>query len=164
MELKNQKDFITAIRKPQISDAFPISKLIINCINFFHSRHYTDEELAIWQRGYSPSKVKEQLLNRQSIVLEVANEICGLIQFEFPELKGFYIHPKFIGQGFGGILLQEMLSTLKIKGSKQVELSCNKWVVDFYKKYGFELIGEEVVYWENHPFIEYRMIKKLTDE
>ena len=41
-----------------------------------------------------------------------------------------------------------------------MELTSNKWTVDFYEKFGFEVIGEEIVYWEKHPFTEYRMIKK----
>ena len=62
--------------------------------------------------------------------------------------------------GFGKTLFNFLLSNLKENGYNHVELTSNKWTVDFYEKFGFEVIGEEIVYWEKHPFTEYRMIKK----
>ena len=55
-----------------------------------------------------------------------------------------------------------MLTEIKIRGYYSIQLTSNKWTVGFYEKNGFKLIGKEIVYWENHPFSEYRMIKDLT--
>lgn len=147
------------LRAAHISDAEEISALIIKSVNYFHTDGYTEHELAIWRRGYSPSKVKSQLTHRLSKVLDIEGEIAGFIQFDPPEIKGFYIKPEYSGQGLGSVLLQNMLMTLKVDGHTRIELTSNKMTVDFYKKFGFKLMDEEIVYWENHPFIEYRMIK-----
>lgn len=152
-----------AIRKALINDADEVSSLIIKSVDFFHAKNYTDEELAIWRRGYSPNDLKIQILKRDSFVLVVKDIIAGFIQFDPPEIKGFYIKPKFIGKGFGNRLLHHTQEILKTNGYKHIELTSNKWTIGFYKKNGFKLIGKEIVYWENHAFVEYRMEKDLLD-
>lgn len=152
-----------AIRKALINDADELSSLIIKSVDFFHAKNYTDEELAIWKRGYSPNDLKNQILKRDSFVIVAKDIIAGFIQFDPPEIKGFYIKPKFIGKGFGNILLHHTLEIIKANGYEHIELTSNKWTIGFYKKNGFKLTGKEIVYWENHPFVEYRMEKDLLN-
>lgn len=159
---QHQSNNYYTIQKALITDAQEVSELIIKSVDFFHAKNYTNEELAIWKRGYSTSDLKNKIANRLSYILKVNNRIAGFIQFDNTEIKGFYIKPKFIGKGFGRILLQHLLSEIKRHGYFSIELTSNKWTIGFYEKNGFKLIGEEIVYWENHPFTEYRMIKDLT--
>jgi GNAT superfamily N-acetyltransferase len=161
MNLQNSNNAFK-IQKALIDDAQEVSELIIKSIDFFHAKNYTNEELAIWKRGYSTSDLKNKIANKLSYILKVNNRIAGFIQFDNTEIKGFYVKPKFIGKGFGRILLQYMLTEIKIRGYYSIQLTSNKWTVGFYEKNGFKLIGKEIVYWENHPFSEYRMIKDLT--
>lgn len=159
---QHHSDNSYTIQNALIDDAKEVSELIIKSVDFFHAENYTNEELAIWKRGYSTSDLKNQIANRLSYILKVNNRIAGFIQFDNTEIKGFYIKPKFIGKGFGRILLQHMLTEIKICDCYSIQLTSNKWTVGFYEKNGFKLIGKEIVYWENHPFTEYRMIKDLT--
>lgn len=149
------------IRAAQIEDAPAISNLIISSIHFYHSTHYTPHELTIWRQGYTAAKVREQIRDRQCLVILVGDTLAGVVQFEKPEIKGFYINPSFRRQGLGSSLLQDMLSRLASQGHTAVELTSNKWVVQFYEKHGFSVLGAEEVYWDNHPFWEYRMVKPL---
>jgi len=164
MNQQNQKSFLIEIRDAKDDDIPEINDLINHSIDFFHKENYHEEAINIWKRGYSPNKLKEQISNRKSLVLEVSGEICGFAQFDMPEIKGFYINPKFKGQGFGKILMEYMLAFLKKKEHKQVELTSNKLALGFYQKMGFQLLNEEIVYWENYPFIEYRMVKILNNQ
>ena len=150
------------IRAAHNNDAEAISEMIIRNVIHFHSDYYTPEEINIWIRGYSVSETKKQINNRQTFVLENDGLIYGTIQFDPPEIKGLYVDPEYKGLGYGGALLQFMLSKLKKKGWLQIELTSNKLAVGFYKKFGFKISDEETVIWENHPFIEYRMIKTLN--
>ncbi|HAQ71193.1 GNAT family N-acetyltransferase [Salibacteraceae bacterium] len=158
--LTSQNQPSSLIRATAVDDATAISKMIIRNVDHFHCDNYTAEELEIWRRGYSIFEVEKQIQNRQSFVLEYDEHIAASIQFDAPEIKGFYVDPKYKGMGFGKTLFNFLLSNLKENGYNHVELTSNKWTVDFYEKFGFEVIGEEIVYWEKHPFTEYRMIKK----
>ncbi len=163
MTFKTQTKSAIIMRAAIEEDAIAVSDLIIQSINFFHSENYAIQALEIWRRGYNVNKVKSQILNRKCIVLEIDGKASGFIQFDAPKIKGFYIHPKFSGQGFGGLLLQKMLSQLKLNGQEQIELTSNKLVLPFYEKFGFEFIQEEIIYWENHPFLEYKMTINLRN-
>lgn len=160
---QHQSNNYYTIQKASITDAQEVSELIIKSVDFFHAKNYTNEELAIWRRGYCPKNLKNQILKRDSFVIVVKNIIAGFIQFDPPEIKGFYIKPKFIGKGFGNILLHHTLEIIKANGYEHIELTSNKWTIGFYNKNGFKLTSKEIVYWENHPFVEYRMEKELLD-
>ncbi|MEL6536683.1 MAG: GNAT family N-acetyltransferase [Bacteroidota bacterium] len=149
------------IRKPKLQEAAELSRLIIESVNHFHTSSYTDEEIAIWHRGYSPAKMETQISKGGTRVLEVAGALAGVIQFDAPEIKGFYLRPTYSGQGWGRVLLDHVLSQIKTEGHRRVELTSNKMAAAFYKKLGFQMVGEEMVYWENHPFVEYRMVRSL---
>jgi len=148
------------IRLAKIDDAAAISDMIVRNVIHFHTDAYTAEEIQIWLRGYSVSETQKQIQNRQTFVLESEGDIYSTIQFDSPEIKGFYVDPKYKGMGYARMLFQFMLSKLKKNGLHQIELTSNKLTIGFYDHFGFELIGEETVVWENHRFIEYRMIKK----
>ena len=160
--MTSQNQPSSLIRATAVDDAPAISEMIIRNVNHFHSDNYTAEELEIWRRGYSILEVEKQIQNRQSFVLEYDERIAASIQFDAPEIKGFYVNPKYKGMGFGKRLFNFLLSSLSENGCNHFELTSNKWTVGFYEKFDFEVIGEEVVYWEEHPFTEYRMIKKRT--
>jgi ribosomal protein S18 acetylase RimI-like enzyme len=161
MIIKTEEGVKYLIRKAEIKDANEVSELIIKCINTFHVNNYTVSELDIWKRGYTPLKVESYFSQRQSLVLVIDKEIAGIIQFEAPEIKGFYLKPKYFSKGIGRLLLEYIILIIKKDNHKVIELSSNKWIVAFYKKFGFTVKKEEIVYWENHPFIEYRMEKSL---
>lgn len=164
MNLKNiiQKNSFT-IRKAVISDAYEVCELIKKSIDFFHTHHYSIEEIEIWKRGYTVPILEKIISKKLSYIIQIDNIIAGFIKFSAPEIKGFYIKPRFSNKGFGKQLFQYILNVVKSKGYPTVELTSNQWTLDFYKKNGFELIGEEIIHWENHPFIEYRMMKKLIN-
>jgi ribosomal protein S18 acetylase RimI-like enzyme len=149
-----------AIRKAKMEDAVALNEMITRNVDHFHINNYTKEELAIWHRGYSVSEIETHIQNRLAFVLETKGAIRGSIQFDSSEIKGFYIDPQLENQGLGRQLFQFMLAYLIEKGEIEIQLTSNKWTIGFYEKFGFELVEKEIVYWENHPFTEYRM--KLT--
>lgn len=151
------------IREAAPTDAPAISALITNSVDHFHSTHYSEAALVAWRKGYTAEKVAHQIRSYWSLVLELEEDIGGFIQFDPPEIKGFYLEPRFSGRSLGRLLFEYLLDALAAKGYQQVELSSNAWTIDFYKKFGFQLVREEVVVWEGLEFVEYRMVKSLVD-
>ena len=118
--MHSQNKLSLTIESAQLDEASEISKMIIKNVNYFHVNSYTKEEIKIWERGYSISEMKKQILNKEVYVMRNNDMIYGTIQFDCPEIKGFYVNPEFKSMGFGSILLQFMLSNLRIRGYKQV--------------------------------------------
>lgn len=149
-----------AIRRAQTTDADQLSGLVARNIHLAHKGHYTEEELLIWERGYSISAMKEQISHRQVFILLYNNAVCGTIQLDDREIKGLYTDPR--GAGFGSILMGFIVSHLRSEGYDWAELSSNRWSVGFYKKHRFKVLEKEIVHWEGHPFEEFRMRRDFT--
>lgn len=149
------------IREAEINDITKINQLIIDSVDFYHSKNFTLGQLKAWKDGYSPSKLEKTIQQRLSYVLVFSNKIIGFIQFDNPEIKGFYIHPNNSRKGYGSILMQYMLDTLQKRGHQRAELTSNLMAIPFYQQMGFKIIKEEVVVWDNQPFHEFRMMKEL---
>ena len=49
------------------------------------------------------------------------------------------------GSGLGGRLLQSLMQAAKERGDKRVVLSAQSQAQDFYKRFGFKVVGEEYV-------------------
>lgn len=56
-----------------------------------------------------------------------------------------YVHPMLHGKGLGRKLLDRIVSDVKKKGGKAIQLNVNRnnTAKTFYEKYGFSLVGEE---------------------
>ncbi|HAA15603.1 MAG TPA: hypothetical protein DCE41_29400 [Cytophagales bacterium] len=158
MKHSHPSESTPTIRPAQVADAPEISTLILASVDYFHTEHYPAEAIDSWRKGYAPHLVEQQVQKGGSWVLAVSDELAGIIQFEVPEIKGFYIHPRFSGQGFGSLLLQHMLTQVVAQGHSRVELTSNPQAAPFYLKYGFQHVGQEVVPWEGYDFLEYRMV------
>lgn len=149
------------IRQAKPSDSKAVSQMIMESIEHFHAENYSAEEIAIWKRGYTAETVKEQVETHKSLILIIEESCGGFIQFHPPEIKAFYLSPKFMGKGYGKQLLQQLLEELKTAGFKRVELTSTPHVKGFYINCGFQVEKEITTYWEGHPFQEYGMWKDL---
>ncbi len=58
-------------------------------------------------------------------------------------LDNFFISPKYIGKGFGRLLLLDFLERAKSEGNTSVSLYSDPHSEQFYLYFGFEVIGQE---------------------
>lgn len=161
MKHQNHIKPLLTIRAAHLDDAPALSQLITNNINHVHGSNYTAKEIELWQDGYSVSEMKTQILNREVFVLENGNTLCGTIQFDAPELKGFYVEHTHRGRYFAAILMDFLLGNLKYNGYDFVQLTCNRWTIDYYKRFRFRLVEKIPMYWKGHWFEEWKMIREL---
>lgn len=57
-------------------------------------------------------------------------------------LDNLFISPTHIGKGFGRLLLNDFLDRMKAKGVSEVKLYSDPHSEDFYRHFGFEVIGK----------------------
>jgi diamine N-acetyltransferase len=71
------------------------------------------------------------------------------------KLFKLYVLPTYHGKGYGKLLLNEVISRIRVQNIKTLDLNVNRYnpAIDFYKKAGFTIIRKEDVpigpYWMN---------------
>lgn len=81
--------------------------------------------------------------NTETWVSITNGQVTGFISLKDNEVEGFFVDPEFQGYGLGQKLLdkaKEIHNELELVVFKE-----NVRATRFYKKYGFEIIGEEMV-------------------
>jgi ribosomal protein S18 acetylase RimI-like enzyme len=89
---------------------------------------------------------------------------CPIRKIQIPELSKLYVLERFYGKGIGSGLLQKTELILTGKGYKELSLEVwleNNRAIAFYKKHGFEIIGETDFPMETNTYRNYVMAKKL---
>ena len=70
--------------------------------------------------------------------------ILGAIEANFAIISQMAVHPKNQKQGIGSLVLNEMLTFLKTKNIKQIDLCARLTALKFYSQKGFKKFGKEL--------------------
>lgn len=103
---------------------------------------------------YSESALLENITqkNHRFFIIETNKNPIGFASFEHNYLQGkvtrlhkLYVLPEAHGQGLGRQLLNAVIHEAELKASETISLNVNKFnpAIDFYKKLGFEIVGDE---------------------
>jgi ribosomal protein S18 acetylase RimI-like enzyme len=127
-------------------------------------------------RMYDPLTLRNQMdEGHQFLLLNEDNSPVGFagFQFDYPEkgtckLHKLYLLPETQGKGLGKMLIHEVIERAKKAGQQSLLLNVNRYnkAFDFYKRYGFEIKGEEDIdigggYFMNDYIMEYRLKSKF---
>lgn len=138
----------------------------------YHKILSEDQMDYMLERMYDPLTLRNQmdeghkflLLNEDSSPVGFAG-----FQFDYPEpgickLHKLYLLPETQGKGLGKMLIHEVIEQAKQAGQQSLWLNVNRHnkAFDFYKRYGFEIRGEEDIdigngYFMNDYILEYRL-------
>lgn len=98
-------------------------------------------------------------------VLKVAYDLpCPNASFSAPEINKLYIMRRFFKKGIGRSLMAFAEKALKEKGEKKVWLQVwaeNEGAIEFYKKVGYEVIGDVWFWIEENKYPNQVLVKKL---
>ena len=85
------------------------------------------------------------LAKQNDISLGFASYINNYNNQQITRIPKIYILPEAQGTGIGKKLLEEIERLAKENHSEKLNLNVNRWnkAQDFYKKMGFEIVGEE---------------------
>ncbi len=102
---------------------------------------------------YSDPSLLEQFETNQQFFLAYDNDLClGFTSCEInyqnkrvTRIHKIYILPEGQGKGIGKLLIEKVIGLAKENQSEVISLNVNKFnnAVTFYKKLGFEIVGEE---------------------
>lgn len=108
----------------------------IGCVGF-----YTPEQITIKTSGKNPEKYYPAIERSNTFVAEENDQVIGFIEISENVIIRFFVEPTHQGQGVGRALFNQVKGIIKNNYSSiNTEASLN--ATCFYKKLGFEKIGE----------------------
>ena len=90
---------------------------------------------------------------------------CPIRDVPAPELDKLYVLERFYGRGIGYGLINEAERIVKAKGQDQFWLAVyegNQRAISFYKRQGYEVIGETDFVLQDNTYLNKVMSKKLS--
>ena len=130
------------VEKALLKDASCLTELTIRSKSYWN---YTKEQIESWREDLKISAQYISINNVYKLVL--AKKIIGFYSFssegkESVKLDFFFVEPAFIGLGCGKKMLSDFIKRVKKLHYKAVVLDADPNAEEFYKKNGFEVIGQ----------------------
>ena len=107
--------------------------------------NYKDEQIDQWSEELS---IEEEYIEANSVyVIFDKTKLVGYYSYfklseDVVKLDCLFIEPEYIGSGYGKVLLQDFLNRMKKGGYHKITLEADPHATDFYKKYGFKIVGQ----------------------
>ena len=106
---------------------------------------YSEAQIAAWSEDLT---ISEAYITNNLVYKYVENkQIIGYYSLIDPEenniqLDNLFIHPSKIGKGYGRLLLEAAIATARMRGFITMTLHADPHATAFYKKKGFEVLGQ----------------------
>lgn len=105
---------------------------------------YTLEQLQEWSTELTITKHYLNTFEVYKLVEE--NKVLGYYSWAgkppLALLDNLFVHPDYLGKGYGRLLMEDFLSRIKIGGFTLARLDADPNATDFYIKFGFVKVGE----------------------
>lgn len=129
------------IKKAHRTDANKITDLTIRSKDFWN---YGAEQITEWKDDLTVTS--DYIDENQVFKLSVENEIIGFYAFNSQDkntvkLNFLFVEPKFIGKGYGKILLNDFLKRMEETDYDKITLDADPNVENFYTRAGFKVVG-----------------------
>ncbi len=129
------------IVKARPKDATAITELCMRSKAFWN---YTSEQIESWREDLT---ITEEYIIQNGVYKLLDYELMGFYAFEKTDeplikLNFLFVDPSQIGKGYGKILLEHFLERAKESGYQAVTLDADPNAEAFYRKQGFQVVGQ----------------------
>ena len=131
------------IKKARIVDAEILTDLTLKSKAYWK---YGDEQIENWRADLS---ISSQYISENEVYnLLYGNQIIAYYSYfslgrKKVKLDNMFIHPDFIGKGYGKMLMSHFMRRVKRQGFIRVALDADPNAKGFYMKRGFRVIGKQ---------------------
>ena len=130
------------IEKAYRTDAEKITDLTIRSKNYWN---YGDQQIAEWKDELTITS--KYIEDNEVYKLIITNELAGFYAFQsgnkkIVKLNFLFIEPKYIGKGYGKILMTDFLQRIKKTDCEKVTLDADPNAEKFYESIGFKVVGK----------------------
>lgn len=136
-----------SIRRIKIIEAEKADAIELTELCFRSKSHwdYGDKQMEDWR---DELKISEKYIEENEVIkLLINNQLYGFYAYT-PETKTdlklnfFFMEPKYIGKGFGELLIKDFLKRIKESTYERVLVDSDPNSEGFYWKMGFRVIGK----------------------
>ncbi len=114
---------------------------------------YCAAQMDIWRAAITISA--QSIAEQPAVVAEHEGAVVGFYQFELaeelPQLDHLWVHPAYMGRGFGRALLQHAREWLKVNGHAEAAIDADPYAEAFYLSQGARRMGEVAAPIEGEP-------------
>lgn len=147
------------IEKAIKHDSKGLTELTIRSKSYWN---YSKEQIEKWRDELT---ISENHINEKEVYkLTIDNEIIGYYSFfgindSEVKLENLFLEPKFIGKGFGKILMNDFLHRIQRSEFNRIILDADPNAENFYQKIGFKVVGKLETSIENRflPIMEMKI-------
>lgn len=152
------------IKKSLPKDSKRLTELTIRSKSFWD---YSPNQIEKWKDDLT---VSEDYITEKEVyqLTDAGEDVIGYYSyFKMDEnsikLENLFVEPKYIGCGYGKMLMNNFLERIRATNAQKVILDSDPNAENFYKKIGFELIGKLATSIEGRflPIMELK-IKPIT--
>jgi len=154
------------IEKAQKKDAQILTDLTIRSKSYWE---YSAEQIESWKDDLT---ITSAYINKYEVYKLTINKniIIGYYSYMFLnhaiiKLDNLFIDPRYMGKGFGTLLMDEFLKRIKTLLLEKVTLDADPNAEKFYHKFGFKTVGKLKSTIENRflPIMELKISKTATE-
>lgn len=136
------------VRFANAADAEGIIQAHHSAVHVTGAQDYPAEILTEWSAPVSQSRVnnyvQKSMPEETTLVAIVDGKVAGfaaLVEAK-SELRAVYVHADFGGRGVGSALLREIEKVAQAKGCTELRLNSSLTALPFYKRHGYEDLGQ----------------------
>jgi len=130
------------IRAFEIRDAQDVFSIIKECFNKIDLGMHTSSGIQIQLEGNSPEKLIEKSHKVRYFVAIQNTKVIGICGHDHERIHTLFIKPDYHHEGIGGKLLDFVLQHAKIEGLSEIRTWSTYFAVDFYKRFGFQVLND----------------------
>lgn len=152
------------IKKSLPKDSKRLTELTIRSKSFWY---YSPDQIEKWKDDLT---VSEDYITEKEVyqLTDAEEDVIGYYSYykmdeNSIKLENLFVEPKYIGCGYGKMLMNNFLERIRATKAQKVILDSDPNAENFYKKIGFELIGKLATSIEGRflPIMELK-IKPIT--
>jgi ribosomal protein S18 acetylase RimI-like enzyme len=168
------------LRYATIKDAEKLSQFARKAFYDSYAWYNDEQDMAAYLNdNFTTSKTEEDINHPQTIFYLVwnNNEVCGYVKLTWRnrpdiintdekqlEIARLYADKQFIGRGVGKLLMEATIDYAKQGNAECIWLDVwkeNKRAIQFYTKWGFEIVSDWTFVLGNDQQEDYIMVKRL---
>ena len=132
-----------SIRPAKESDLALLSQLIARSVNALNASDDSSEDVAFICAKHDVQHLQQHLQRREAFVLEIDNQLVGIVSLEGDKLHSLFVEPSSAKSGHGRTLVNHIESLARSKGVNVLKVSSSRTAVPFYEKLGFQKLNFE---------------------
>ena len=147
------------IRKARLEQTDVISEIVSKTIKEVYSKYYSDEVVDFFLELHNRDNIHNDILKDNTYVIGCGDAILGTGTMNQNTISRVYVTPNHQHEGIGTNLMDYLEKEI-IKNYSHVNIDASLPAAEFYRKRGYEFLGQEEYSVANGKLLSYSIMRK----